>query len=71
MANSRATITMTIQAGIHSNSMNAMNAEQISILSASGSISFPKSVINPRLRAMVPSRISVMLAATNNTRATV
>ena len=71
MANSRATITMTIQAGIHSSSMKAMNAEQISTLSARGSISFPKSVTRFRRRAMMPSNRSVKLAATKSTNAAV
>ena len=71
MANSRTTIKITIQAAIHSSSMKAMNAEQISTLSASGSISFPKAVIRLRRRAMIPSKRSVRLAATKNTSATV
>jgi hypothetical protein len=42
-------------------STNAMNAEQVKILSASGSIKIPKFVINFRERAILPSKKSVKL----------
>src|SRR5690606_32570934 len=43
---------------------NAMKAEQVKILSASGSISLPKFVIKLRRRAITPSTQSVTLAMT-------
>ena len=48
-----------------------MNAEQVMILSASGSIRMPKLVMSLRLRAIWPSRKSVMPARQKKTSASV
>src|ERR1035438_7942078 len=67
MASSRATMMTTIQAPTFTGasgfrcvlSTKATNAEQVMILSASGSIKMPKLVMSLRARAMRPSRKSV------------
>ena len=69
IASSRPTITATIQASICLSSMKAMKAEQVRILSAKGSISVPKAVINLRSRAIFPSKKSVRLARLKRTNA--
>src|SRR5258706_392518 len=71
IANSRATMITTIQAGIQFSPTKAMNAEQTMILSAKGSMRMPKLVIKFRRRAIWPSRKSLMLARQNNTSAIV
>src|SRR5665213_1408405 len=70
IASSRATMTMTIHEATFTGapgwrcvlSTKAMNAEQVMILSASGSISTPKFVMSLRSRAIFPSRKSEMPA---------
>src|SRR2546426_2854488 len=71
IANSRATISTTIQAGIQFSPTKAIKAEQTIILSASGSIRIPKFVISLLRRAIWPSRKSVMPPATKSARAMV
>ena len=55
MASSRVTMMTTIQAGTVPRPTNAMNAEQVRILSASGSMSVPKLVMSLSRRAILPS----------------
>ena len=57
--NSRETIITTIHAGRRWSSTKDMSAATTSILSANGSINFPKLVTMPRLRAIYPSAASV------------
>ena len=65
------TMMITIHAGINPRPTKAMNAEQIRILSASGSIRMPKFVISFLRRAIWPSRKSLMPAAENSKSAIV
>ncbi len=57
--NSRAKMMSTGQPGSTASSTSAMSAAATRILSASGSMNFPKSVTSPRLRARYPSIQSV------------
>lgn len=61
--NSREIITTVIQAGTICILLKQTRAAQTKSLSASGSINFPKLVIRLRLRAICPSKKSVMQAA--------
>ena len=66
---SRATMRNTTHPGTRSKSTKPMRAAVTSSLSARGSMNLPKSVTSPRLRAMFPSRASVMEARAKTTRA--
>ena len=63
--NSLAIITITIQHGILSSSINAIIADETRSLSASGSINFPKLVTRLYFLAILPSSISVIEANAN------
>src|ERR1017187_1724980 len=79
MASSRPTMMTTIHAPTFTGafgfrcvlSTNATNAEQVMILSASGSIRMPKLVMSLRERAMRPSRKSVTPAKQKKNSASV
>src|SRR4051794_13204835 len=61
---------MATHAGTRSSDTSVMSAAAISSLSAIGSITLPKLVIDLRERAMYPSRPSVIAAAAKTTAAT-
>ena len=69
MANSLATMMMTIQEGILPISTRAIRAEQTRSLSARGSMNLPKSVTRPYFLAILPSAISVRDAMMKKARA--
>ena len=56
MRNSRLMMTITAHAGMACSGIRQMNAAAISTLSATGSMSLPKSVSSFRFRAISPSR---------------
>jgi len=65
MTRSRVTITTTVHHGIYPVMANAVNASDVSTLSASGSRNFPKFVTSPEFLAMTPSYQSVKAARKN------
>lgn len=67
--NSRATIITTAKAEINLSPEKQISTDEISILSARGSIIAPKAVIVPFLRAILPSRWSVYEAIKKITKA--
>ncbi len=69
MANSRAKISTTTQAGVRSIATKATRAAVTKILSTSGSINLPKVVTKLRLRARWPSTKSVQAATMNSSPA--
>ena len=62
---SRASTSTVTHHGSSPSSDSPTNAIPMSALSAMGSVTLPKSVISPRLRAISPSMRSVSVARTN------